>query len=110
MLSQFHFIYLKAYIQNLVKNDTVVSEKNKFKFLYVNDLGPRARNDIDLKYSLTFIYWIRCLYIPIFMTLAAIVSEISTVFPFLIEKPKLQNLTLPENRSRSLQGHHFKNI
>ena len=82
MLSKFHFIYLKAYIQNLVKNDTVVSEKNKFKFSYVNDLGPRTRNDIDLKYSLTFIYWIRCLYIPIFRTMAAIVSEISTDFPF----------------------------
>ena len=34
----------------------------------------------------------------------------STVFPFfLMEKPKLQDLTLPLNRSRSTQGHHLKN-
>ena len=49
-------MYLKAYIQNLVKNDPVVSEKNKFSLSYVNDLGPRARDDLDLKYYFTFIY------------------------------------------------------
>ena len=53
---------------------------------YVNDLWPRARNDLDLKYSLTFIYLISCLYIPIFRPMAAMVSEISTVFPFSYRK------------------------
>ena len=88
-------MYLKANIQNLVKTDSVVSEKNKFLFSYVNDLGPRARNDLDLKYSFAFIYCISCLYLPIFRPLAAIISEISTVALFSIEKPKLPNLTLP---------------
>ena len=32
----------------LVKNGPVVSEKSKFQFSNVNDLGPRSRIDIDL--------------------------------------------------------------
>ena len=32
---------LKALIQNLVQNSTVVSEKIWFEFLYVHDLGSR---------------------------------------------------------------------
>ena len=47
-------LYLKAFIQNLVQNGTVVSEKIWFDFLYVHDLGPRSRNDLDLQYSHTF--------------------------------------------------------
>ena len=53
------------------------------------------RNDLDLQYSHTFIYSISCLHLPTFRSLAAIVSEKSTVFTFPIEKPKLPNLTLP---------------
>ena len=49
-------LYLKAFIQNLVQIDKVVSEKIRFEFLYVLDLGPKSRNDIDLQYSHTFIY------------------------------------------------------
>ena len=63
------------------------------------------RNDIDLQYSHTFIISISCLHLPNFRSQAAIVSEKSTVSLFSIEKPKLPNLTLPENRSRSLEGH-----
>ena len=99
---------MKAFIQSLVQIGTVVSEKIQFEFLYVHDLGPRSRNDLDLQYSLIFIYSIRCLLLLTFRSLAAIVFEKSTVFSFLsIEKPKLPNLTLPENRSRSTQGHHL---
>ena len=57
MSSDFHFLYLKAFIQNLVQIGTVVSEKIGFEFLYVHDLGPRSRNDLDLQYSLTFIFF-----------------------------------------------------
>ena len=53
-----------------------------FEFLYVQDLWPRSRNDLDLQYSHTFIYIIRCLLLPTFRSLAAIVSEKSTVFTF----------------------------
>ena len=48
-------LYLKAFIQNLVQIGTV-SEKIQFEFLYVHDLGPRSRNDLDLHYSNVFIY------------------------------------------------------
>ena len=34
-------LYLKAFIQNLVKIDTEVSENIQFEFVYVHDLGPR---------------------------------------------------------------------
>ena len=35
----FNFHAVKAYKQNLVKNDPVVSEKNMFEFSYINGLG-----------------------------------------------------------------------
>ena len=44
-------LYLKAFIINLVQIGKVVSEKIRFEFLYVHDLGPRSRNDLDLQYS-----------------------------------------------------------
>ena len=53
-MGNFHFqvLYSKACIQNLVKNSPVVSEKSKFQFSNVNDLGPMSGNDLDLQYSL----------------------------------------------------------
>ena len=39
MSSDFHFLYLKAFLQNLVQIDKVVSEKIRFEFLYVHELG-----------------------------------------------------------------------
>ena len=56
MSSDFHFLVLKAFIQNLVQIGTVVSEKIKFEFLYVHELGPWSRNDLDLQYSHIFIF------------------------------------------------------
>ena len=54
-------LYLKAFIQNLVQIGTVVAEKIQFEFLYVHNLGPRSRNDLDLQNSHIIIYSIRCL-------------------------------------------------
>ena len=79
-------LYLKAFIQNLVQFHTAVSEKIRFEFLYVHNLGPRSRNYLDLQYSHTFIYSIRCLLLLTFRSLAAIVSEKSTVFTFSYRK------------------------
>ena len=73
-------LYLKTFIQILVQIDVVFCEKIQFEILYVNNLGPMSRNDIDLQYSLTFINSIRCLLLPTFRSLAAIVSEKSTAF------------------------------
>ena len=56
MLSDFHFLVPESFLQNLVQIGTVVSEKIRFEFLYVHDLGPRSRNDLDLQYSHIFIY------------------------------------------------------
>ena len=79
-------MYLKAFIQNLVQNGSVVSEKIRFEFLYVHDLGPRSRNDPDLQYLHTFIKSFSCLYLPTFRSQASIVSEKSTVFTFSYRK------------------------
>ena len=95
MLSDFHFLVPEMFHTKFVQIGTVVSEKIQFEFLYVHNLGPRSRNDLDLKYSHIFIYSIRCLLLPTFRSLAAKVSEKSTVFTFSYRKPKLPNLTLP---------------
>ena len=96
MSSDFHFLLPESFHKKkMLQIGTVVSEKIRFEFLYVHDLGPRSRNDIDLQYSHTFIYSIRCLLLQTFRSLAAIMSEKSTVSLFPIEKPKLPNLTLP---------------
>ena len=81
-------LYLKAFIQSLVQINTVFSEKIRFEFLYVHEIGPRSRNDLDLQYSHIFIKSI-CL-----RSLAAVVSENPLFSLFPIEKPKLSDLTL----------------
>ena len=90
MSSDFHFLIPesfhkkigsdKAFIKKLVQIGKVASEKIWFEFLYVHDLGPRSRNDLDIQYSHIFIKSI-CL-----RSLAAIVSEKSTVFTFSYRK------------------------
>ena len=77
-------LYLKAFIKNLVQIGKVVSEKIQFEFFVCTGpwAGPRSRNDLDLQYSHTFLYSIRCLLLLTFRSLAAIVSEKSTAFTF----------------------------
>ena len=82
MSSDFHFLVPESFYKNLVQIGKVASEKIRFEFLYVHDLGPRSRNDLDLQYSHTLIDLLRCLLLPTFRSLAAIVSEKSTVFTF----------------------------
>ena len=96
MASDFHFLVPESFQKKLVLIGTVISEKIRFEFLYVHDLGPRSRNNLDLQYSYIFIYLIGCLPLQTFRSLASIVSEKSTLFSvFPIEKPNLPNLTLP---------------
>ena len=59
----------------MVQIGTVDSEKIQFDFLYVHDLGPRSRNDIDLQYSHIFILYL------FFRSLAAIFSK-KSMFSF----------------------------
>ena len=93
-------LYLKAFIQNLVQISTVVSEKIQFECLYVHDLGPRSRNDLDLQYSHIFMNLIRCLLLlpfrsPMLRNLMQEFQKNPLFSLFHIEKPKLPNLTLP---------------
>ena len=95
MSSDFHFlVYLKAFIQHLVQNGPVVSEKIRFEFLYVYNLGPRSSNDLDLQYSHTFMKSISCLYLPTFRSKTSIVSEKSAVFTFSYRKAKVSKFDL----------------
>ena len=95
MSLDFHFLEPESFqIQNLVQIDKVVSQKIRFEFVYVHHLVTKSSNDIDLQYSHTFIYLIRCLLLPTFGALAAIVSEKSIFFHFFYRKPMLPNLTL----------------
>ena len=62
MLLNFHFhVPLKASIQNLVKNDPVVSEIN-FNFLYVYDLRPMAMTLTLINHLLSFTELVVCIY------------------------------------------------
>ena len=86
MSSDFHFLVPEDFQTNFGQISTVVSEKIQFEFMYVHDLGPRSSNDLDLQYSHIFTYSIRCLLLLPFGSLAAIVSEKSTVFTFSYRK------------------------
>ena len=77
---------MKAFMQSLVQIGIVVSEKISFEILYVHNLGPRSRDDLDFQYSHIFIYSIRCLLLLTFRSLAVIVSEKATVFTFSYRK------------------------
>ena len=66
MSSDFHFLVPESCHKNWVQIGKVVSEKFRFEFLYVHDLGPRSRKEIDLQYSHSFIYSIRCLLLLTF--------------------------------------------
>ena len=94
MSSDFHFLELESFHTKFVQISTVVSEKIQFEFLYVHDLGTRSRNDLDLQYSHIFIYSIRCLLLLTFRSLAAIVSEKSTVFTFSYRKASVTKFDL----------------
>ena len=76
MSSDFHFLVPEAFIKNLAQIGKVVPEKILFEFLYVNNIGPRSRNDLDLQYSHILIKSISL------KSQVAIVSEKSTFFTF----------------------------
>ena len=94
MSSDLHFLVPESFHKSLVQIGKIVSEKIRFEFFYVHDLGPRSGNDHDPQYSHTFIYSIRCLLLPTFRSLAAIVSEKSTVFTFSYRKAYVTKVDL----------------
>ena len=82
MSSNFHFLVPESFYKKIGSGRHSSFWENPFEFLYVHDLGPRSRNDLDLQYSHFFIFSIRYLLLLTFRSLAAIVSEKSTVFTF----------------------------
>ena len=91
----------------MVQIGTVVSEKIQFEFLYVHDLWPRSSIDLDLQYSHTFIHSIRCLLLPTFRSLAAILSEKSTVFTFSYGKAYVTKFDLAVKKVKVTPGSSF---
>ena len=83
MSSNFHFLVPESF-HTIFGSDR--HKKIQFEFLYEHDLGSRSRNDLGLQYSHIFIYSIRCLLLLLFRSLAATLSEKSTVFTFSYRK------------------------
>ena len=67
-----------------------------------------ARNDLDLQNSHTFIHSIRCLLLPTFRSLAAIVSEKSTVFTFSHVTAQITKLDLAVKYVKVTPGSSFE--
>ena len=101
--SDFHFLVPESFQIGMV-----ASEKIWFEFLNVHDLGPRTRNDLDLQYSLTFINSLRCLVLPTFRSLVAIVSEKSTVFTFSHRKAYVTKFDLAVKQVKVVPGSSFE--
>ena len=55
MSSDFHFHIPESFHTKFGSDRHSGFEKIQFEFLYVHDLGPRSRNDLDLQYSHIFI-------------------------------------------------------
>ena len=89
MSSDFHYLVPESiHKKNLAQIGKVVSEKILFELLYVHNLGPSSRNDLDLQYSHIFIKSISL------RSQAAIVSEKSTFFTFSYSKAKVTKFDL----------------
>ena len=86
MFINFHFLVPESFHTKFGSEWLSNSEKIRFEFLYVHDLGSRSRNDLDLQYSHTFIKSFSCLNVPTFRSQASIVSEKSTVYTFSYRK------------------------
>ena len=87
MSSDFHFRVPES-IHKKFGSDRQSSFRENPVFLYVHNLGPRSRNDLDLQYSHIFIKSINL------KSQAAIVSEKSTSFTFSYSKAKFTKFDL----------------
>ena len=102
-------MYLKAYKQNFVKNGPVVMRKASFNFHMYRTLGQGQETTLTFKTHIPSLTHLAvCIYqfsghrLQLFLK-----NPLFSLFP--IEKPILQNLTLPLNRSRSFHSHHLNN-
>ena len=107
-MSDLHFLVPESFHKKLVQIGKVASEQIRFEFLYVHNLGPRSRNDLDLQYSHTFIYSIRWLLLITFRSQAEIVSEKSTVFSFSYRKAYVTKFDLAVKKVKVTPGSSFE--
>ena len=89
MSTDFHFLVPESIHKKFAQIGKVVSEKILFECLYVHNLGPRSRNDLDLQYTHVVFKSISL------KSQAAIVSEKFTFFTFSYSETKFTTLTLP---------------
>ena len=82
ILSDVHFLVPESLHTKMVHIGTVVSDKSGLNFCMYTTLGQCQEMTLTFNNSHTFIYSIICLPLPTFRSLAAIVSEKSTVFTF----------------------------
>ena len=68
MSSDFHFLVPESFHKKSMQIDKVVSEKIRFDFLYVHDLGPKSRNDHDPQYSHTLVVGFRLMHIHVHLS------------------------------------------
>ena len=82
--------------------------KNQKKKKDVHYHGPRSRDDLDLQYSHIFIFSIRCLLLLPLRSLAAKVSEKSTVFTFSYRKAEVTKFDLAVKKVKVTPGSSFE--
>ena len=92
--------FLNTYKQNLVEKRSVVSEKSKFIFSHLNDL--------DIQYLHLLTNSAVCIYHVSGHSLQYFL-KINCYHFFSLEKPKLPNLTLSMNMSRSTHSQIWTN-
>ena len=73
VLINFHFLFVPKTFSYKIRLQIAqqLLRKKKFQFLYLNELWPRPRNDLDLEYTSGFIYFFSSLHLPIFRPQAA---------------------------------------
>ena len=74
--------------------------------LDMSDLEPRSMNDLDLWYIGSCTHLVNCIYQLWHHRLKQFLKY-PLFYLFFIQKHTGPNLTLPQNRSRSTQGHHL---
>ena len=86
MSSDFHFLVPESFYAKMVQIGTVVSEKIQFEFLYVHDLGQGQEMTLTFDTHISSYIQLDVWLLLPFRSLAAIVSEKSTVFTFSYRK------------------------
>ena len=104
MSSNFHFLVPESFHRKIASERHSNFLENLVSILYVHDLGPRSRNYLYLQYSHSFINPIRCLLLPTFRSMAAIVSERFTVFTFSCGKAQITKFDLVVKQIKVNQG------